>query len=43
MTIEDKKILELIRGILNKGNDVEIRKNRDGSLKVFELKRHICR
>ena len=43
MTIEDKKILELIRGILNKGNDVEIRKNRDGSLKVFELKRHIGR
>lgn len=39
---EDKLVMKTIRMICSKGNDVEIRRNRDGSLKVFEIKKNIA-
>ena len=41
MTREDERIIEAIRRIVNSGNNAEVRKNKDGSLKVFEVKKHI--
>lgn len=40
--LEGKKIIETIRRIVEKGNNVEIKRNRDGTLKVFEVKKHIA-
>ena len=39
---EDRIVIEAIHTICNKGNDVEIRRNKDGSLKVFEIKKNIA-
>lgn len=33
--------MEKIYLIINRGNNVEIRKNKDGSLKVYEVKKNI--
>lgn len=40
MSTKDEKILEKIYLIIQRGNDVEIRKSKDGELKVFEVKKH---
>lgn len=41
MSKEDYEIIIKICAILAKGNDVEIRKNKDGTVKVYEVKKHI--
>ena len=40
---EDKKVLKAIKGIIRRGNDAEIRAEKDGSIKVFEVKKHIVK
>ena len=40
---EDKKVLKAIKGIIRRGNDAEIRVEKDGSVKVFEVKKHIVK
>ena len=40
---EDKKVLKAIKGIISRGNDAEIRADKDGSIKVFEVKKHIVK
>ena len=40
---EYKKVLKAIEGIMRRGNDAEIRAEKDGSIKVFELKKHIVK
>lgn len=39
---EDKKIIETVRAIVERGNNAEVKKNKDGSLKVFEVKKKIA-
>lgn len=39
---EDKKIIETVRAIVDRGNNAEVKKNKDGSLKVFEVKKKIA-
>ena len=39
MSGEDKELVASIKAIIARGNDVEIRAKKDGSLKVIELKR----
>ena len=41
MSKKDESIMEKIYLIINRGNNVEIRKNKDGSLKVYEVKKNI--
>ena len=38
MNNEDKKIIEEIRKIVARGNNVEVRGAKDGSLKIYEVK-----
>ena len=40
---EDKKVLRAIKGIIRRGNDAEVRADKDGSIKVFEVKKHIVK
>ena len=40
---EDKKLLRTIKGIIRRGNDAEVRADKDGKLKVFEVKKHIVK
>ena len=40
---EDKKVLRAIKGIIRRGNDVEVRADKDGKLRVFEVKKHIVK
>ena len=40
---EDKKVLRAIRGIIRRGNDAEVRADKDGTIKVFEVKKHIVK
>lgn len=40
---EDKKVMKAIKGIIRRGNDAEIRAEKDGSIKVFEVKKHIVK
>lgn len=39
---EDKRIITIIRSIVNKGNNAEIKKKKDGTLNVYEVKKKIC-
>ncbi|MBP3457884.1 MAG: hypothetical protein J6K58_01615 [Lachnospiraceae bacterium] len=42
VNMEDKKVLEAIKKIvLSNGNNAEVRKKPDGSLVVYEVKKHI--
>lgn len=42
VNMEDKKVLEAIKKIvLSNGNNAEVRKKSDGSLVVYEVKKHI--
>jgi hypothetical protein len=38
---DGRKILEIIYKICNKGSDAEVRRNKDGSYKVYEVKKKI--
>ena len=40
---EDKQVLRAIRGIIRRGNDAEVRADKDGRIKVFEVKKHIVK
>lgn len=41
MSTKEEKLMEEIRGIIRRGNNVEIRGTKEGELKVFEVKKHI--
>ena len=43
MDKEERQLVEKIHEILKHGNDVEIRKNKDGSVKIFEVQKRICK
>ena len=38
--MSDKQIVEVIRKVLDRGNNVEIRKGRDGNMVISEVKKH---
>lgn len=38
--MDEKKIMEAIRKIINRGNDAEVRKKKDGSIIVYEVKKN---
>ena len=40
---EDKKVLRAIKGIIRRGNDAEVRADKDGKIKIFEVKKHIVK
>lgn len=40
---EDKKVMKAIKGIIRRGNDAEVRADKDGSIKVFEVKKRIVK
>lgn len=40
--MDDKKVLDAIRKILNSGNNAEVRKKKDGSVVVYEVKKNIA-
>lgn len=42
MSKEDEKVIETIKRIVNRGNNAEVKKSKDGSLKVLEVKKHIA-
>ncbi len=39
--MEEKKILEAIIKIVEKGNNAEVRRKKDGTLVVYEVKKNI--
>ena len=41
MSVEDKKIIDAIYKIVDRGGSAEIKKNTDGSIKVLEVKKKI--
>lgn len=41
MSKQEERIIELIRKIVDAGNNAEIRKNKDGTWKVYEVKKSI--
>jgi predicted RNA binding protein with dsRBD fold (UPF0201 family) len=43
MTEDDKKAIEAIRRILDKGNSAEVKKTTDGKIKVYEVRKNIVR
>ena len=38
--MSDKQIMDTIRKVLERGNNVEIRKNRDGGMVISEVKKN---
>ena len=38
--MSDKQIVEVIRKVLDRGNNVEIRKGRDDNMVISEVKKH---
>ena len=40
---DEKKVMRAIKGIIRRGNDAEVRADKDGNLKVFEVKKHIVK
>ena len=38
--MSDKQIMDVIRKVLDRGNNVEIRKNRDGGIVISEVKKN---
>lgn len=42
MTDNDKQIIEAIRRICLRGNNAEVRKAKDGTLVVYEVKKNIA-
>ena len=41
MTAEDEKIVVLLHKICSRGNSAEVKQNKDGTLKVYEIKKNI--
>ena len=41
MVKDEQRIIEVIRGIVNSGNNAEVRKNKDGTWNVYEVKKSI--
>ena len=39
----DKRVIRAIKEIVRRGNDAEVRADKDGSIKVYEVKKHIVR
>ncbi len=37
----DRKVLEAIKKIVNKGNNAEVKRQKDGTLVVYEIKKNI--
>ncbi len=42
MNNKDQEVMETIKKIIDKGNSAEVKKNKDGSYKVFEVKKNIA-
>lgn len=40
MTTEDRKVILALRRITSGGHDAEVRLKRDGSLAIYEIRRH---
>ena len=40
---KEKSLMMTIQEIVRRGNDVEVRRGKDGSLKVFEVKKHMVK
>lgn len=36
--MEDKKHMDIIRRILARGNDAQVRKDKDGNIRIYEVK-----
>lgn len=41
ITIEEMELIQKIKAITARGNDVEIRQKRDGKLAIYEIKKKI--
>ena len=41
MSKKEEEVIQKIYVIVNRGNNVEIKKTKDGELKVFEVKKNI--
>ena len=41
MNREDENVLKAIKRILDSGNNAEVKRDKNGNLKVFEVKKHI--
>lgn len=41
MDENDRKVIEAIKQIISNGNNAEVKKRRDGSLVVYEVKKNI--
>ena len=41
MSKEEERIIAIIRKIVDAGNNAEVRKNKDGTWKVYEVKKSI--
>ena len=39
----DENVMRAIKEIIQRGNDAEVRREKDGSVKVFEVKKHIVK
>lgn len=39
---DDKKVMDAIRKIVDRGNNAEVRRKADGTLVVYEVKKHIA-
>lgn len=39
--MKDKEVIETIRKIVNRGNNAEVKRSKDGSLVVYEVKKNI--
>ena len=42
LDLENRRVIETIRAIVERGNNAEIKRSRDGTLKVLEVKKHIA-
>lgn len=42
MEQNNKEIMNIIWAIVNRGNHAEVKKNKDGTLRVFEVKKNIA-
>lgn len=38
--MSDKQIMDVVRKVLERGSDVEIKKSRDGAILISEVKKH---
>jgi hypothetical protein len=43
MTDDDKRAVTAIKKILKRGNSAEVKKTKDGKIKVYEVRKNIAR